>query len=397
MSYTRGIVIGETVIFRGQHATPVTFDDYGVGGTWHHEVARPWEEITAYESPEGIYATEAPSEDAIRRYVLYWDSMVCPYYDDYRLTDDPDILPNVAIVKFPYRELLLSEGILSLVPITRPYDYGQALWQAFNAWRETNPDRRNMLPALNSFQLQESILLGSMAIDLLKCSATGQYWSLGYSMSKRSQHSDDKLAFFDTSYPFEPKLDAFNSYYHPASPEFSGSLVVNLVDALPVPGPEVPLEVIFEFRLKRRAELLAFRAAMDDLYDKIIVSTDPARAVASALEKIESALADLHRVSDERWVSRTAESVRTYLALSDPKAAQISLAAMGALGANFIHLSPALGALAGLAANAALTFEQRRHVSPLNRLPAASRDFAYLYHAQHMSRRTSRKRSKRGS
>lgn len=147
---------------------------------------------------------------------------------------------------------------------------------------------------------------------------------------------------------------------------------IELYAALPVPSDAVALADILEFRERRRAERLALRAAMDDLYSQIQKDRDIPRAKTAALDHIERSLMELDRVVSETWTSRLRTSAKVELNVRDLAVSAVA----GAKFATTLGLPPAVGALAAAAA-ASIRVDVRQLWAP--RLPESLSDFAYVY------------------
>lgn len=92
------------------------------------------------------------------------------------------------------------------------------------------------------------------------------------------------------------------------------SIEYELLNNLPVPEYDVPLNEILEFKAKRKDELTSFRIYIDELYQSIINAGDIPRAKNTAILKIEKALSDVDRTLDESAVKRTITSLKGYIA-----------------------------------------------------------------------------------
>lgn len=77
-----------------------------------------------------------------------------------------------------------------------------------------------------------------------------------------------------------------------------------LYDALPTPGPGVPLEDVLDHKGRRQAELDAVRAYLDELYLYASNCKDLPRAKSTTLEKLEKALEDAAKVAHESFGAR---------------------------------------------------------------------------------------------
>ena len=150
---------------------------------------------------------------------------------------------------------------------------------------------------------------------------------------------------------------------------------VELYSGIPVPDREVSLEDVLLFKKRRRPELLAFRSAMDELYQGVIAASDIPRAKITAIETIELRLADLHSVFKESWGKRLLSSVKTEL--NTPTL--LTGAALGALVLSPFDVPLALGPALGVGA-AAIKFSFGLTDGTIaRRLPTQLKDFAYLH------------------
>jgi hypothetical protein len=87
-------------------------------------------------------------------------------------------------------------------------------------------------------------------------------------------------------------------------------LEFELFNCLPVPEHDVPLNDILEFKEKRRDELLELRVYLDELYQSIITSEDPSKAINTALTKIELSLNDIDRTLTESAIKKITKSLK---------------------------------------------------------------------------------------
>jgi hypothetical protein len=152
---------------------------------------------------------------------------------------------------------------------------------------------------------------------------------------------------------------------------FGRTIELELHCALPVPGSETRLDQILEFKVKRSAELAAFRLAMDRLYLSVIDSGDLPRARNTAIDSIEAALKDLDRTTSESFPQRLLSSLKVELSAN-----VLTTAAAAGYAAAQVGFPIALGAGAGAVASM-LKFE----LTPKGTQPVKQGrgDFAYLY------------------
>lgn len=155
--------------------------------------------------------------------------------------------------------------------------------------------------------------------------------------------------------------------------EENRTVEVELYSAIPVPIPEVPFEDVLAFKAKRNDELMAFRSAMDSLYEGIISSADVPRAKVRAIENIERSVTDLNRVFSERWAQKLLSTVKVELNIPNVAGYAIGAAGLG----SFFGFPPTIAAGIGAAAAALrLNFALSRKLVDL---PDKLQDFAYLH------------------
>lgn len=74
---------------------------------------------------------------------------------------------------------------------------------------------------------------------------------------------------------------------------------IALTNAIPIPSAQVPLAEILEFKARRRPELLAFRAHVEEMTQEISSSSDSLDALKRKLQEVDLACADLFKTSKE--------------------------------------------------------------------------------------------------
>ena len=122
-------------------------------------------------------------------------------------------------------------------------------------------------------------------------------------------------------------------------------LIVDLFAAIPVPDKAVPLTDILEFKEKRRAELVALRHHLDEIYQSIVNSADKPHAKAAALQAMDSALVDLLKVSQESGLKMKLSGLEAKIDVLDLKSGV--MAAVGALGYGLPLTAAAIAGIAG--------------------------------------------------
>lgn len=147
-----------------------------------------------------------------------------------------------------------------------------------------------------------------------------------------------------------------------------------LYNILPSPGDDVSYEDILDFKSRRKDELLAFRASMDDIYLEISKSGDIPRAKTVALDNLERTISDLTIAAGESWKSKFLSGFKVELSLPGI----IENATKGAGVAAMCSIPISIGAAAGAVASIAkFDFSAAPKVTGTKGLSA---DFAYLSH-----------------
>ncbi|MGA4453374.1 DUF6236 family protein [Pseudomonas fortuita] len=75
--------------------------------------------------------------------------------------------------------------------------------------------------------------------------------------------------------------------------------MIQLLNAVPVPGENVPLAEILEFKTKRRDQLLAFREHFESLSAKVANAPDSVDELAKVLREVDLACSDLLKTTRE--------------------------------------------------------------------------------------------------
>lgn len=81
------------------------------------------------------------------------------------------------------------------------------------------------------------------------------------------------------------------------------TLRFDLCNLLPVPGPEINLNEILEFKQRRSDELIALHSYIDELYFEVINSGDFELSKAKAFDGFKRAIADLEALNSQGWRS----------------------------------------------------------------------------------------------
>lgn len=96
--------------------------------------------------------------------------------------------------------------------------------------------------------------------------------------------------------------------------------LIQLLSAVPVPGPDVPLAEILEFKAKRRDELLRFREYFDQLSANISSANIMELELAKTLKEIDDSCANLLKVTREWQFPVKLTDTKAYLNFDIAKA-----------------------------------------------------------------------------
>lgn len=159
---------------------------------------------------------------------------------------------------------------------------------------------------------------------------------------------------------------------------------LSIENYLPVPI-NCQLEDILEFKIKRNAELFAFRDRINEVKKSINSDNFSAENIIHLKEKIYTSLNDIHRVMDENKFQKALSTMKTYLNIEETKATSLILPALGEITGNLIKVPSGYGAVAGLGINVIINLALKKQ-SKIEALPKETQDFAYLYHMEQIQK-----------
>lgn len=102
----------------------------------------------------------------------------------------------------------------------------------------------------------------------------------------------------------DASLAAQSSPFLPPSSRTTASIEVQLRNALPVPDREIPYEDLLEFKASRKDQIQRLHTELSQVASRYASSLGEEKALAAALEDVESAISDLKRVYEEKWTAR---------------------------------------------------------------------------------------------
>jgi hypothetical protein len=227
------------------------------------------------------------------------------------------------------------------------------------------PPYQNMISFLVEHGIVESTFM-AMASIYTNCDVIGLCHVKAFIMHESEEPG---------AWTFAPLLPAPNWGVHlfPEHSQFPSArgIEFQLLNALPVPAADVPYADILEFKERRRSELLAFRAFLDELYLGVIDSNDIPRAQLAAAVKLEKAIADVRAALDASGIRAVLQALRV-----DLLTAVVGGAKTGAWAAHELHQNAEYGAVIG-GASALYRYIRKNVPKPISRCGA----LAYLGHA----------------
>ena len=158
------------------------------------------------------------------------------------------------------------------------------------------------------------------------------------------------------------------------------TICVALVNVLPVPSEEVPVQEILAFKQKRKDELVELHESIDKLYLEVLNSPDERLATSKAVHKFQSAIHKVEKTSHERFKKTRKYDFSAELNLNgkDIIAGASAGALIGFFGGGFtIPIAAALGAVVPMIkinARASYTFEPAKENTKLSYVSKASRE-----------------------
>lgn len=115
------------------------------------------------------------------------------------------------------------------------------------------------------------------------------------------------------------------------------AILVDLVNALPVPKQTVAIPDILEFKERRHDELMRVHKAIDDFYTKISSSPDVDMSTRLAIDELSQSLLGINAVTSEKWKSTTKYDISAELNINGKDLVQA--ATLGAVGDSLLNYS----------------------------------------------------------
>lgn len=297
-------------------------------------------------------------EELLRYCVLYWDVIDCPIDD---LFDrQPESTSDLT--------MLIEEGV-----------FQQTRGRLFVKQLPTSKIKLSF-----DRERPAEFYCAASIYAVLKHLAQGEKWALG-SRTPIIGFDVDKLFFVEnTGDRLNPRVPGLlkiekNDPGYLVQFESGPGLSVELNNALPTPGKDVPLEKILEFKQKNADELSRFRTALDKICLEIGENGNVEMAKDIAIRELKQNLSDIDKLLNERGIKRVFRSLKTDIMVSEVIKNTLLGGAAGSLIGGPINL--AIGAaVAGLAT----VFDVKLSLNSVwpKKLPPHLRDYQYIYESK---------------
>jgi hypothetical protein len=155
---------------------------------------------------------------------------------------------------------------------------------------------------------------------------------------------------------------------------------VTLVNVLPVPNAEIPIQEILKFKQNRKDELTELHDSIDELYFEVLNSPDKSLATKKAVLRFQSAIQNIDKTAHEGFKKTRKYDLSVELNLDgkDIIAGASAGTLIGFFGGGFsIPIAAVIGAVVPMIkinAKANYTFEPAKRNTKLSYISKASRD-----------------------
>lgn len=152
-----------------------------------------------------------------------------------------------------------------------------------------------------------------------------------------------------------------------------------LINCVPIPTVETPLETILEFRERRKDELMSFRNAIDLFYENVLASLDSERTRQRIIDEIQKNCSDLIKVMNESKIKMILQNLKSEANISDIFKGLVNGFRTGLIS-NAVFDLPALASftigtiVSGVQIKIDDLFQPRK-------IPEKLKPYAYLYYA----------------
>ncbi|MFK8328488.1 DUF6236 family protein [Pseudomonas sp. BJa5] len=249
----------------------------------------------------------------------------------------------------------------------------QELRSSLLYWDKLAWPKNNFIYTPNTAEIDELVRIGVMQTPTLPLSGGGAVEDV---MTAAHEYA---LTYFENQAPgIWSAGEGINSFVNnnTAPPKSHSGTGLSLYNALPVPSADVPLVEILDFKDRRRAELLIFRAHLDAMAKEISSAGDSVDSLGIALKDLDAACSDLIKVTREWQFPVKLANVKASMNFNLATSASAAVTAWK--NADSFNLDNTEKAIAAVAAGVASNFKINADVS-FQKIKRPASPFKYLY------------------
>jgi len=242
-------------------------------------------------------------------------------------------------------------------------------------WDKIAWPKNNFIYTPNTAEIDDLVRIGVMETPTMSLAGGGQ---TGHVISAAHDYA---LQYFEKQNPGMWSVgEGTNSlkFIDEDNPAPGAGTGITLYNALPVPGAEVPLVEILDFKDRRRGELLVFRAHLDSIAKKIASSDDSVDELNKALTELDLACSDLIKVTREWQYPVKLANLKTSMNFN--LATSASAAVKAWRNAELLALGSTEKIIAATAAGIASNFKVTADIS-FQKIKRPTSPYKYLYQA----------------
>jgi len=251
----------------------------------------------------------------------------------------------------------------------------QGLRSSLLYWDKLAWAKSSFIHTPNSPEIEDLVKIGVMQTPEFQLRGSGAVEDL---MIAAHEHA---LTFFENQAPgMWSAGEGVNSFKNnnTAQLELQSGTGLTLYNALPVPSADVPLVEILDFKDRRKAELLIFRAHLDAMAKLISSADDSVEALEKALKELDTACSDLIKVTREWQFPVNLANIKASMNFNLATSASAAVTAWK--NADYFNLGSTEKAIAAVAAGVTSNFKITADVS-FQKIKRPTSPFKYLYEA----------------
>jgi hypothetical protein len=249
----------------------------------------------------------------------------------------------------------------------------QELRSSLLYWDKLAWPKNNFIYTPNTNEIEELVRIGVMQTPTLPLSGGGPVEDI---MTAAHEYA---LTYFETQSPgMWSAGEGVNSFINNNKTPPKSGTGLTLYNALPIPNPDVPLVEILDFKDRRKAELLIFRAHLDAMAKEISGADDSVESLDRALKELDAACSDLIKVTREWQFPVKLANLKATMNFNLATSASAAVTAWK--NAESFNLGNTEKAIAAVAAGVASNFKIDADIS-FQKIKRPASPFKYLYQA----------------